>query len=271
MGVSVIGKESAKLFRNIEELEFSESRLKKAHRVELMADVNLYGVIHVTELLTLIHKYENKFDEKGYNHDDGSYKNTVMFTPEFVCTCTLHQLIGDSVPVICTTMDGFLLHNCFQDSYMNEHEKMLQFFKGTKRELTEKDLERFYKSVSYSSFRQLFQEAGLKQRYLPSKKEFLHYADENYYEISNAEKEVQRYIEKKFLPHFTNVAQKAGVTVKECMDDFMKELHDQATDIGKSGEERDPQEYVQFVFAAMQGYGIDFEDIDQANEFSDMW
>ena len=55
----------------------------------------------------------------------------------------------------------------FQDSYKNEHEKMLQFFKGTKRELTEKDLERFYKSVSYSSFRQLYQEAGLKQRYLP--------------------------------------------------------------------------------------------------------
>jgi hypothetical protein len=99
-----------------------------------MAAVNLYGVIHVTELQTLIHKYENKFDDKGYNHVDGSYKNTVMFTPEFICTCTLHQLIGDSVPVICTTMDGFLLHSCFLSSYKNEHEKMLQFFKGTKRE-----------------------------------------------------------------------------------------------------------------------------------------
>lgn len=325
---TIIGKEPAKLFRKIEELELSEIRLKKAQQIELMAEVlgddtlfegfclafyeaddtlqqlcrdygclerynelaqnkvyqkrkkymhiiadyamaavNLYGVIHVTELVTLIHKYENKFDEKGYNHVDGSYKNTVMFTPEFVCTCTLHQLIGDSVPVICTTMDGFLLHSCFQDSYKNEHEKMLRFFKGTKRELTEKDLERFYQSVSDSSFRQLYQEAGLKQRYLPSKKEFLRYADENYYEISNAEKEMQGYIEKKFLPHFTNVAQKVGITVKECMDDFITELHDQATDIGKSGEERDPQEYVQFVFAAMQEYGIDFENIDQANEF----
>ncbi|WP_097004323.1 hypothetical protein [Lacrimispora amygdalina] len=154
---TIIGKESAKLFRKIEELEFSETRLKKAQQIELMAEVlgaetlfegfclvfyeaddslqqlckdygclerynelaqnkvyqkrkkyiriiadyamaavNLYGVIHATELVTLIHKYENKFDEKGYNHVDGSYKNTVMFTPEFVCTCTLHQLIGDS-------------------------------------------------------------------------------------------------------------------------------------------------------------------------------
>lgn len=325
---TIIEKESLKIFRKIEELELSETKLKKAQRVELMADVlgddtlfegfcltfyetddallqlckdfgclerynelaknnvylkrkkymriiadyamaavNLYGVIHVTELLKLILEYENILDDKGYNHVDGYYKNTVMFTPEFMCTCTLHHLIGDSVPVICTTMDGFLLHSSFLNSYKNEHENMLQFFKGTKYEITEKDLERFYKSMSSSSFRILYQDAGLKQRYLPSKMEFLRYADENYYEISNAEKEMRRYIEKKFLPNFANVAQKVGVTVKECVDDFMKELHDQATDMGKPGEERDPHEYVQFVFTSMQGYSIDSEDIDQANVF----
>ena len=232
-----------------------------------MAAVNIYGVIHVTELQTLILEYENKFDDKGYDHVDGNYKNTVMFTPEFICTCTLHQLIGDSVPVICTSTDGFLLHSSFMDAYQNEQEKMLQFFKETKRELTEKDLECFYKSVGASSFRILYEDAGLKQMYLPSKKEFLRYADENYYEISNAEKQMRRYIEKKFLPNFANVALKVGVTVKECVDDFMNELHNQATDMGKSGEERYPQEYAQFVFGPMQGYGIDFEDINQANEF----
>lgn len=139
---TIIGKESVKIFRKIEELEFSETKLKKAQRVELMADVlgddtlfegfcltfydtddvllhlcenfgclerynelaqnevyqkrkkymriianyamaavNLYGVIHVTELQTLILEYENKFDDKGYNHVDGNYKNTVMFYP----------------------------------------------------------------------------------------------------------------------------------------------------------------------------------------------
>jgi len=36
---TVIGKESVKIFRQIEELEFSGSKLKKAQRVELMADV----------------------------------------------------------------------------------------------------------------------------------------------------------------------------------------------------------------------------------------
>ena len=325
---TIIGKESLKTFRKIEELKLAETKLKKAQHVELMADVlgddtlfegfcltfyetddallqlckdfgclerynelaqnkvyqkrkkymrtitdyaraavNLYGVIHVTELQTLILEYENKFEEKGYNHVDGYYKNTVMFTPEFICSCTLHQLIGNSVPVICTTMDGFLLHSSFLNSYKNEHENMLQFFKGTKHEITEKDLERFYKSVSSSSFRILYQDAGLKQRYLPSKMEFLRYVDENYYEVSNAEKEMRRYIEKKFLPNFANVAQKVGVTVKECVDDFMKELHVQATDMGKQGEERDPHEYEQFVFASMQGYGIASEDIDQANVF----
>lgn len=325
---TIIGKEALKIFKKIEEIEFSEIKLKKAQRVELMVDVladdalfegfcltfyntdaallqlckdfgcqeryneltqnevyqkrkkymhtiadyamaavNLYGVIHVTELHTLILDYEYKFDDKGYNHVDGNYKNTVMFTPEFMCTCTLHQLIGDSVPVVCTTMDGFLLHSSFMDAYRNEHEKMLQFFKGIKREVTEKDLERFYKSGSVSSFRILYEDAGIKQMYQPTKREFLRYTDENYYEISNAEKQMRRYIEKKYLPNFENVAQKAGVTVKECVDDFMNELHDQATDMGKSGEERDPHEYVQFVVESMQRYGIDFEDTDQANEF----
>jgi len=325
---TVIGKESVKIFRQIEELEFSGSKLKKAQRVELMADVlgddtlfegfclafydtdesllnlckifscmerynelaqnevyqnrkkymrlisdyaiaavNLYGVIHVTELQTLILEYENTFDENGYNHVDGNYKNTVMFTPEFICTCTLHQLIGDSVPAICTTMDGFLLHNSFLHAYQIEQEKMLQFFKGTKRELIENDLERFYKSVRSSSFRILYEDAGLKQMYLPTKKEFLQYTDKNYYEVSNAEKEMRRYIEKKFTPNFANAAQKAGVSVKEFVDDFMKELHYQATDMGKGGEERDPHKYTQFVFNFLQEYGIDLEDIDQANEF----
>lgn len=325
---TIIRNESLEVFEEIEELEYSERKLKKAQRVRLMADVlgddtlfegfclafydtddmlqqlcedfgclerynkleqdevyhkrkqymriiadyamaavNLYGVIHVTELATLVLEYENQFDDMGYSRDDRNYKNTVMFTPEFLCTCTLHQLIGDTVPVICTTMDGFLLHNSFIDAYLNEQEKMLQFFKGTKRELTEIDLDRFYKSVDDSTFRILYEEAAIKQMYLPSKKEFLRYADENYHEISNAEIQMRGYIEKKFLSYFAHAAQKIGMTVKDCVDDFMNQLHNQATDRGKAGDERDPHDYTQFIIGAMQGYGIEFDDIDQANEF----
>jgi len=36
---SIIEKETLKIFRKIEELEFSETKLKKAQRVELVADV----------------------------------------------------------------------------------------------------------------------------------------------------------------------------------------------------------------------------------------
>ncbi len=232
-----------------------------------MAAVNLYGVIHISELETLIHEHENRLDNNGYNHLDGNYINTVMFTPEFLCTCTLHQLIGDSVPVVCTSMDGFLLHNSFMDAYQDEQEEMFKFFTGTKRDLTEKDLARFYKSVGDSSFRMLYEDAGSKQMYRPTKKELLRYVDENYYEISNAEKQMRRYIEEKFLNDFATVAQKLGKSVKECVDDFMKEIHNQATDMGKAGEERDPHEYVQYVFESIHGYGIDFKGINQANEF----
>lgn len=324
---TIIGKESVKTFRNIEELEISGAKLKKAQRVNLMADVlsdetlfegfclafhdtddkllhlcenygclgrykelvqdrvykkrksyirmiadyamaavNLYGIIHITELQHLIFAYENQFNDKGYVRVNGNYKNTVMFTPKFICTYTLHNLIGDSVPVVCTTMDGFLLHNSFMDAYQEEQEKMLQFFKGRKEEVTEKDLERFYKSVGNSPFRILYSDASLKEMYLPSKQEYLRYADENYYEISDGEKQMRRYIEKKFSSNFANVAQKNGITAKECIDDFIKELHDQATDRKNPEEERDSHEFIQFLFDSMTEYGIDFEDIDQANE-----
>jgi len=327
---TIIGKEALKIFSEIEDHEFSKTKLKKTQRVGLIADVlgddtlfegfclafhdtddmlshlfetfgclerynklaqcavyqkrkkyirkiadyakaavNLYGVIHVTELEALILEYENEnlLDFNGYNHADKTYKNTIMFTPEFLCTCSLHQLIGNLVPTICTTLDGFFLHISFMDEYQNEQEKMMQFFKETKHELTENDFDYFFNSVSDSSYRILYECAGSKQMYLPSKKEFLRYADEIYYEITDAEIQMRRYIEKKLLPNFENIAQKVGITVKECIDDFMNELHYQATDMRTSGEKRDPHEYVQFVFASMQGYDIDFEDIDQANEF----
>lgn len=87
----------------------------------------------------------------------------VMFTLEFICTCTLHQLIGDSVPVICTTMEVFLLHSSFREGILR----------------------------------------------------------------------------KGFCLTLQMLHKKVGVTVKECVDDFMNELHNQVIDMGKAGEERD--------------------------------
>jgi hypothetical protein len=78
---------------------------------------------------------------------------------------------------------------------------------------------------------------------------------------------MRKYIEKNYRSNFADVADKMGVSITNCLDDFMKELHYQATDIGNDGEDRDPHEFVQYVFSSMEGYGIKFDNIDHANEF----
>ena len=232
-----------------------------------VAATNLYGVIHIKELESLILEYEKTLDDKEYARIDGNYRNTIIYSPWFFGTVTMQQIIGDGMPGVFITLDGFVLHNCFSDAYHEEFEKMLNFFKGRKSEITEQDLASFYDTVSDTSFRILYEEASDKDIYMPPKNEFLKYVDDEYYEISLAEKQMRRYIEKKFLSKFVAVAKKIGISTSECINDFMEEIHYQATDVGKVGEERDPNELVQFVLDSINGYGVDFEDIDQANEF----
>lgn len=43
------------------------------------AATNLYGVIHIKELESLILEYENTLDDKGYARMNGSYRNTIMY------------------------------------------------------------------------------------------------------------------------------------------------------------------------------------------------
>ena len=230
------------------------------------ATTNLYGVIHIKELESLILEYEKTFDDKGYARMDGNYRHTIMYSPQFFGIATMQQFIGDGIPDVCMTLDGFVLNNCFIDAYAEESEKMLNFFKEAKGEITECDLARFFDTVSDSSFRILYNEASPKGMYLPSKKEFLKYADDNYYEISLAEKQMRRYLEKKYSSNFAFIAKEIGISTADCIDDFMAGLHYQATDAEKVGEELDPNEIIQYLFDSMQGYGIDLEDLDQANE-----
>lgn len=231
--------------------------------------VNLYGAIHLVEFEEILRNYEKGLTNfHGYNRENGTYQNTIMFQPRYLGLCSLQHVIGDAVPTIHTTMDGLLLHECFRDDFLQEREEMMEFLVSKKHQITDYDLDEFFMKVSEeTSYRLLLIETIDKQFYLPSKKEFLRYADEDYYEVSAAEKRFRQYIEKIYLANFARAAKKVGVSTEECMNDFMRELHNQATDVGKGGNERDPHDFVQFVFAAMQGYDISVEDIDKANEF----
>lgn len=57
-----------------------------------------------------------------------------------------------------------------------------------------------------------------------------------------------------------------GISTAECMDDFLAEIHDQASDVGKYEDVRDINDLVQFAFDIMQEYEIPAENMNKANE-----
>lgn len=232
------------------------------------AAVNLYGVIHLVEFEDILLDYENSFkNSKGYDRESGSYKRTVMFQPRYMGFCTLQHLIGDAVPDVLVTMDALLLHSCFRDDYLQESDDMVRFFASKNRQIREDDLDEFFSSVSgKTSYRILLMEVMDKPFYLPAKKEFLRYTDEDYYELSSAEKKFRRYLEKNYLAQFARVAKEIGISTAECIDDFLAEIHDQASDAGKCEDERDVHDLVQFAFDIMQAYDLPVEDMNKANE-----
>jgi len=230
------------------------------------AAANLYGVIHIVELEELIWEYERSFrDYKGYARETGSYQNTIMFTPEFIGTYTLHNLVGNVVAAVCTTLDGYILHLCFKEDYEWEQQKFIHHFKGVNRELTEDDLGRFFCSCD-TSFRVLHDLASEKEVYFPEKKEFLRYVDETYYEENLACKKMRRYIEKNFMSAFSQAAKQEEITTAQCIDDFMYEICVQASDRNDAGIERDVNDFVQFLFESLEAYDVHFDGTEQENE-----
>ena len=233
-----------------------------------MAAVNLYGVLHLMQLIDLIRDYEKFLRQHGgYTRTEGTYQNTLLFSPEWFCLYTLQHMAGNCIPEICSTMDGLVVHACFEEEVREEIARTFDYFEGLGRQVSEDDLSNFFDSVQDQFYyRILFDMASEKEMYLPSKIDFLKYENQAYFEESAAEKELRKYINRKYQRNFAAVARKVGITTEQCINDFMKELHRQASDVGFP-EERDPDEFIQFVFGSMQGYGISFGNIDEANEF----
>ncbi|MGN0335588.1 MAG: YecA family protein [Lachnospiraceae bacterium] len=236
-----------------------------------LAAVNLYGVIHLAELEELIIEYENMWNGyEKYTRETGTYQNTILFTPRFMGLCTLQHLIGNIVTEVVVTMDGFVLHGCFLEEYQRETEDMVEIMKELSAEGKEIELDEVFGRLGDYSYRHLHRAAAEKPMYLPAKKEFLKYAEEDYYEISIAETQFKRFLERKYLANFARVAEKIQISSRQCMDDFMKALHDEVSDARADWDDRDPDRLMQFVVGSMEGYGIPVENMDQANEFLGM-
>lgn len=232
------------------------------------AAVNLYGVIHLGELIGLIDNYEPAYmaDHAGYQRSEGTYPYTLTFSPEFWCTYTAHQIFGNVAPGVVSTMDGFLTHPCFKEDVQNEHARMISVFKNLNREVNDRDLDAFF-SDSQSKYKRLFEEAAPKEMYLPSKEEFLRYADDTYYESCSEEAAFRRFLTKNYRREFTKAGKQGGFTSDEMIDMFLNDLHWEATDADKpEGGHNSPMELVNTMFKSLEHYGIIPEGMDQVNK-----
>lgn len=232
-----------------------------------LAAVHLYGVIHIIELESLLRQYEKKiWKEDGYIRWGEKYAHSIVFNPKHMCTAVLTNIIGNMIPDVCMTLDGLILHECFKEEQEEEIEEMFKFFRNQNTEITEEHLDEFFYENATSYFRELYWESVEKVRYIPSRREFLRYADVDYREVSIAEKRFTRYLERNYMKNFKKVADKRGIQAIDYIGDILDEIHDYGSDMGQMGNINNPMGCVQYIFAQLERFDILMEDMEQANE-----
>lgn len=232
-----------------------------------LASVHLYGVIHLMELLDIINEYEHIFHGfEKYNRVEGSYKNTIIFTPCYLCACTLQHLVGNAIPEVAVALDGLFLHECFNEEYRIETDEMMEILAEIKSQGREIDLDEVFSSLGYYTYRELFDRASEKPMYLPSKKEFLKYADIDYYEVSLAEKQFRRFLEKKHLASLAQYAKNTDTSVRASLDELMNNLHFEIIDFDRQVQFVDTNEFVENALDILCSFGIEPKNINEANE-----
>ena len=233
------------------------------------AAVHLYGCIHIGEFLLLLLRYEPSISgPEGYMRSSGTYRNTLFFSPEYVCAFTIEQLIGNGVPDVCVNMQGFIMDIDFADDVKRQNEKFLDYAKKFKRPLTERDLDRFSEDTwDDFSFHILYDIAAEKEMYLPpSKSEFLKYADASYREVSAAEEELRKFLYKKYKRDPEAFAKTPNPSIEEDIDMILEDIHDIAADHAYEFE-MDPQEKIEMAIAMIGDMGVEFSGMDEINTF----
>ncbi|WP_249028806.1 YecA family protein [Tannockella kyphosi] len=232
-----------------------------------LAAVHLYGVIHVKELESLIRQYEKKiWEEDGYIRLGGKYAHSIVFNPKHMCTAVLSNIIGNMIPGVCMTMDGLILHECFREQLEKEIEKMARFLRNKNTEITEEHLDEFFYKRATSYFRELYWESAENERYIPSRIEFLRYADASYREINIAEKRFVRYLERKYMKNFKKAANQGEMQAIDYIDYILDGIHEFIFDAELMEYGGSSEGCIQYVFAQLEKFDILMKDINQANE-----
>ena len=229
--------------------------------------VNLYGVIHVADFTELIVEPVKSFrNKRGYCRDSGSYQYSLIFSPEWICTATVKECLMISTRKVIVTPDGLMVHPCFADEVEEDIEALVKLMAECAPELPEQSPGDFFDENSKSYYRILYDIALNKEIYLPADTEFLRYEDPDYYEHSNAETEMKIFIKKNLRSEFQNLADYNEMDFDDYIDDVLHDFHDMASDAGLT-EERDVNDYTEYVCKFLENAGISFNDTDMLNLF----
>lgn len=158
------------------------------------AAVNLYGVVHSSELFEIVRNYE-KFEKKNYR-SFGPYKNTICYNPATLSFFIFNIMLQADEDIV-KTIDGFIAHKVYLEDF---EEEMYDFQKlaSEKGMVNEQMLQEFFSDSDEREYRHLYSMAGKYDRYLPeNKEEFLKYADDSY-EENEAVRALKDYLSDNF-------------------------------------------------------------------------
>ena len=238
----------------------------------IRAAVNLYGVIHIAELENLIEAYEKHFRKmNGFVRGEGTYRKTIMYSPGFFSDITLHEIVGNAIPSLCGTFDGFAVHNVMQSDVMLEAEELFAFLDTFQHEgkNSESDfhelMDTFFSEETVDNpHRILAFEASEKPMYQPSRREFLKYADDSYYEVSSDEKQWRDFLKKQYSAELDRLAMSEHADVEEILDAFFLTVHEWIMELGMEPQSS-PTELIQDVMDLYKEFGIYPDEMDELN------
>lgn len=232
------------------------------------AAVNLYGAIHITDMLEVIKHYENTpSNGEGYARQSGGYQNTFLFNPEWLCVFTLSELSGSMMKECRMSMDGILLNVIFEDEVAEEMEEIFTRASYLDHTPDEDEYEELFAPMDEGAcYREMLLEAYDKPFYLPEKEEFLKYSDFCYRDISSEEEAFKRFLKKKYSKNFTRKAKLLNATCDECIESFMDSIFDYIRAEDSFGY-LDTDEYLEFIMDGMDRVGISYRNMDTLDQF----
>ena len=236
-----------------------------------LAATNLYGVIHISELIAIMEMYEKwPGSGKGYAKKEGSYKSSIFYNPEYFGTYTVHHIIGDGIPVVEATLSGFILNRVFAGSSAIEVDGLVKYKKkkGDSKQVSEDDLEDYFNTAEPLPYRVLHDIATEKDKYIPDKEEFLLYADGFYIEETEASKNLAAFLKKNFKKEIHAAALEEELDDEEIIYDIVHIFQEEAMDRSEDFDDRSPTDLVKVAFQVLEeDYDIIMDGMDQANEF----